>query len=521
MDSHNQADPLRSTSQKSGNAMKWAAVGVATLMLGAAFISTGFIRKAEETQKLEEVQTAQIELKIGPDAKPSLTIGGNNNRPVATPTQPRGPFSFADLVEDVRPSVVSIQIRSQDDSNPLQERLPGSPFDRFFRRDGEENLPRSRPQFGQGSGFIISEDGFVVTNNHVVENATEVRVINFNGETINAEIIGTDTRTDLALLKLEDQSGLPFVQLAEDQIRVGDWVVAVGNPFGLGGSVTAGIISALGREINAGPYDDFIQIDAAINRGNSGGPAFDLNGKVVGVNTAIFTPSGGNVGIAFAIPASTVRTVVDALKKDGVVTRGWLGVSLRGLNQDIADGLGLPDDKGALIAQLQPDGPAEKSGLKSEDVIVGVNGVPIEDPRDLSRMIAAFPPESEIDVELYRDGEKINVKVTLGMLDEDNLDFDRPQFGRSKAEIELGLRVRPDEDGAGLRIIQVVPDSEAERKGLQPGDVITRAGGRRVETNEDLDNAIDRTRERGRRALLLRLDRNGQTLLEALRLPRD
>src|SRR5712672_261528 len=333
------------------------------------------------------------------------------------------PIGFADIVERVKPSVISVKINiaeklakddganNNNDDSPFQ---PGSPMERFFRRfGGPDGMPpglRGGPRgghgmvTGQGSGFFISPDGYAVTNNHVVDGADKVEVTTDEGKTYSAKVIGTDPRTDLALIKVEGGSNFPFAKLSDTKPRIGDWVLAVGNPFGLGGTVTAGIVSASGRDIGNGPYDDFIQIDAPVNKGNSGGPTFDVDGNVIGVNTAIFSPSGGSVGIAFAIPAETVKTVVAQLKDKGQVTRGWIGVQIQPVNADIADSLGLKTAEGALVAEPQPDGPAVKAGIASGDVITSVNGQPIKDARDLAKRIGGLAPGANVKLTVISKG---------------------------------------------------------------------------------------------------------------------
>ena len=305
--------------------------------------------------------------------------------PVVTPAYAQTsqqPVSFADLVDKVKPSVISVRVkhnagslvREPEGNSPFQ---PGSPMDRFFRRFGSPNefspdqprRPRRDFSAGQGSGFFISADGYAVTNNPVIDKADTVEVLTDDGKTYTARVIGADARTDLALLKVDGSGNFPYVRLSERAPRIGEWVVAVGNPFGLGGTVTAGIVSARGRDIGAGPYDDFLQIDAAVNRGNSGGPTFDVNGNVIGVNTAIFSPSGGSVGIAFAVPAETVNAVISQLKDKGTVTRGWIGVQIQPVTTDIAEGMGLKTAQGALVVEPQAGGPAAKAGVKAGDVI--------------------------------------------------------------------------------------------------------------------------------------------------------
>lgn len=337
--------------------------------------------------------------------------------------------SFADVVEQVKPAVVSVRVKARVAANDdgeagpagIEGLPPGHPLERFFRRFGEEGQgqgPQGRPQprlqQAQGSGFFVSQDGYVVTNNHVVQNAVEVQLVTDDGKTLTAKVIGTDPRTDLALLKVNESGSYPFVQLAAAKPRIGDWVLAVGNPFGLGGTVTAGIVSAQGRDIGSGPYDDFIQIDAAVNRGNSGGPTFNQKGEVVGVNTAIYSPSGGNVGIAFAIPAATVKSVVEQLKKDGSVARGFIGVQIQPVTSEVADAIGLKDAHGALVASAEANGPAAKAGIKRGDTIVAVNGEKVADARDLSRKIATFAPGTKTNITVWRDGKERVISFEVG-----------------------------------------------------------------------------------------------------------
>ena len=339
--------------------------------------------------------------------------------------------SFADVIERVKPAVVSVKVKvqnvaSRDDDGPqfsTPDLPPGHPMERFFRqfrdqlpgeRGGRGQRPDRPRQFGQalGSGFFISADGYVVTNNHVIDNASEVQVTMDDGKTLDAKVIGTDPKTDLALLKVEG-SDFPYVRLAGQKARVGDWVVAIGNPFGLGGTVTAGIVSAQHRDIGAGPYDDFIQIDASVNKGNSGGPTFNLSGEVVGVNTAIFSPSGGNVGIAFVIPASTVDQVVTSLKDKGFVTRGFIGVQMQPVTKEIAEAIGLKEPKGALVAEAIKDGPAAKAGVRTGDTIIAVDGQPIDEAKDLSRKVAQVAPGKTLSLTLWREGKERTVTLEV------------------------------------------------------------------------------------------------------------
>src|SRR5467141_2969614 len=345
------------------------------------------------------------------------------------------PIGFADIVERVKPSVISVKVNiteklAKDDSSNSQEDSPfqpGSPMERFFRRfGGPDGLPpglRGGPRgggrgvvTGQGSGFFISPDGYAVTNNHVVDGSDKVEVTADDGKIYTAKVIGTDARTDLALIKVDGGSNFPFAKLSDGKPRIGDWVLAVGNPFGLGGTVTAGIVSASGRDIGNGPYDDFIQIDAPVNKGNSGGPAFNTEGEVMGVNTAIYSPSGGSVGIAFSIPATTVKNVIAQLKDKGSVSRGWIGVQIQPVTADIADSLGLKKAEGALVAEPHANGPAAKAGIESGDVITSVNGEAVKDARELARTIGGISPGTTVKLNVLHKGQDKVVNLTLGQL---------------------------------------------------------------------------------------------------------
>jgi len=350
-------------------------------------------------------------------------------RSMAQPVQ--GMPSFADVIDRVKPAVISVKVKVQnvasrdqgddEDQFGMQDLPPG--IQKFFRQLPDQfpnqGGPRGRGQqprqFGQalGSGFFISADGYAVTNNHVVENASSVTVTMDDGKELSAKVIGTDPKTDLALIKVDGGSDFPYVRLAPQKARIGDWVLAVGNPFGLGGTVTAGIVSAQHRDIGAGPYDDFIQIDAPVNKGNSGGPTFNLAGEVVGVNTAIFSPSGGSVGIAFAIPASTVEQVVASLKDKGTVTRGFIGVQMQPVTKEIAEAIGLKEPKGALVADTVKGSPAEKAGVKTGDTIVAVDGETIKEAKDLSRKVAQVAPGKSLTLTLYRDGKERTVTLEV------------------------------------------------------------------------------------------------------------
>jgi len=409
----------------------------------------------------------------------------------------RAPLSFADLVAKVSPAVVSINVKgdvkmAENEGMPIPG-MPDLPEDNplydFFKqfRKGMPTPPSNpTPSLAQGSGFFISDDGYVVTNNHVVEDAEDITVTMGDGEKFSAKLVGSDPRTDIALVKITEKTDkkFPHVKFSDKDPRVGDWVLAVGNPFGLGGTVTAGIISAHNRDIGSGPYD-YLQIDAAVNRGNSGGPSFDLDGNVIGVNTAIFSPSGGNVGIAFAVPAALVKQVVTELQSHGSVDRGWLGVVIQNVNDDIADSIGLSEPKGAMITKVTEDGPAAKEDIKAGDVVVEVNGEEIEDSRDLARKIAELDPDSEVTLSIVRYGDKREVNMKLGSFPSAKklaaLEKDEPvDQGQQMEDLGLSLAPAVKIPGAGeegVVITEVDPSSDAADKGLKPGDIILQVAG--------------------------------------------
>ncbi len=443
---------------------------------------------------------------------------------VAADTQPSaGPASFADVVDRVKSSVVSVKVKmdnvsdAESDFQTMPHFPPGSPFDRFFKQFGmpddqdQGDAPTPRHQhhmtMAQGSGFFISADGYIVTNNHVVDHATEVTVTTSEGKTLSAKVIGADAKTDLALLKVTDSGTYPFVKFAPHTPRVGDWVIAVGNPFGLGGTVTAGIVSARGRDIGSGPYDDFIQIDAPVNHGNSGGPTFNTDGDVVGVNTAIFSPSGGSVGIGFAIAGDVVQKVVDELKTNGAVERGWLGVEIQPVTQDIADSLGLKTASGALVAKENKDAPAAQAGVKIGDVVTAVNGETVADSRDLARRIADLGPKKTAELAIWRNGAQQTISVTLGTMPNDkeamnDLGTNKPDAGVASVA-KLGLTLERGHDG--VTITDVDPNSAAADRGLQQGDVILEASGKAVERPAEVAQAFDAARADGKKSVLLRV----------------
>ncbi|MFN3888958.1 MAG: Do family serine endopeptidase [Beijerinckiaceae bacterium] len=460
---------------------------------------------------------AQAQVQAQSDNKAQPAQGRSEARPVTIPGSVPGAIpSFADIIDRVKPAVVSVRVRIADrgEANMMTRRgmppgvQPGDPLERFFRRFGEDG-PRAQPReaMAQGSGFIISADGYVVTNNHVVRNATEVTLGLDDGRSVKAKVIGTDEKTDLALLKIEEQGEYPYTEWAGGTPRIGDWVLAVGNPFGLGGTVTAGIVSARGRDIGAGPYDDFLQIDAPVNRGNSGGPTFDIQGRVVGVNTAIYSPSGGSVGIGFAIPASVARDVISQLREHGAVARGYIGVQIQAITPEIAESMNLRDNKGALVAETQQNTPAAKAGLRSGDVIVSVDGQRVESPRELSRRIAALGPRRKTEIGFLRDGREQNVTVQLEALPDRVADARSGRGGDDGARQgdgpRLGLRLAPGSDG--VEVAEVEPGSPAARTGLREGDVILDVAGKAVKRPADVADAVRAARSDKRKTILMRV----------------
>lgn len=479
---------------------------------------------------------------------PTVPVQAQLTGPAAE-TLGRAPLSFADIVERVKPAVVSINVingepqvarNDDDDDGDDKPRLPDGfpnlpedhPLYEFFK-----NLPREfrmpspgprmmpRPRQATGSGFVISEDGYVVTNNHVIDDASKVTVSFEEQEKYEADVVGTDPRTDLALLKIKaDGKKFPYVKFASAHPRVGDWVLAVGNPFGLGGTVTAGIVSALARDIGSGPYD-FMQIDAAVNRGNSGGPTFNLNGEVVGVNTAIYSPSGGNVGIAFAVPADVASQVVAELKEHGTVRRGWLGVRIQTIDEDVAASLGLKEPKGALVNDVTPNGPAANAGIKSQDAILAVNGERINDSRELARKIAEYNPDTEVDVKILRNNQEMTVKVKLGTFPGSQEEIARlERGGPAPSEMgSLGLTLSPapagkDGETEGVKITGVDSKSDAAAKGLKSGDIILEVNSRTVTSPSDVEAAVKEAKKLGRKAVLLTVRSGDQKRVVAVQM---
>lgn len=438
------------------------------------------------------------------------------------------PSGFADIVAKVKPAVISVRVKLDDGQASLssnEEFEPGAPMEKFFRRFGlpdfADKLPQ-RHQFvtGQGSGFFISADGYAVTNNHVVDHAKSVIVTTDDGKTYDAKVIGRDAKTDLALIKVDTHTNFPFVKFADHAPRIGDWVIAVGNPFGLSETVTAGIVSATGRNIGAGPYDDFIQIDAPINKGNSGGPSFDVAGNVLGVNTAIFSPSGGSVGIGFAVPAETAKLVIDQLKEQGHVTRGWLGVQIQQITPEIAESMGLKNVAGALVAEPQPNSPAAKAGIKAGDVITAANGEKVKTPSELARKIAQTGPNAKVTLSVLRNGNEQEYAVTLGTMpssQETNAIEEGTEQGSGLPH--LGLSLAPGKaEGAdqGVMVTGVEQNGPAAEHGFKTGDVILEVGGKSVSTPADVRNALREAKNGGKHAVLMRVKSGEQTKFVAL-----
>lgn len=431
-----------------------------------------------------------------------------------------GPGGFADVVAKVKPAVISVRVRIDE---PQQASIdqgaipPGSPLEKFFRDFGFPNQSRGREVVtGEGSGFFISADGYAVTNNHVVDHAQTVEATTIDGKSYRAKVIGTDPKTDLALIKVDGRS-FPYVEFADHEPREGDWIIAIGNPYGLGGTVTAGIVSAEGRDIGGGPYNDFIQIDAPINRGNSGGPAFDTNGNVIGVNTAIFSPSGGSVGIGFDIPAATVKTVVAQLEETGHVTRGWLGIQEQRVTPEIAAALGMKQAEGALVDEALPDSPAAKAGIRSGDVITAVNDAAIYSPRELARQIGGLEPGTPVTLSVLRKGEQKSLSVTLGTMPNEPQAKAEAETGSSAVpmdEQKLGLALVPADqvpgtDEKGVVIVAVDPNGPAAEQGLQAGDVILEVDGDPVSKPSDVSSDVASLRKGGAHAALMRIHTSG------------
>lgn len=443
------------------------------------------------------------------------------------------PGSFADLAEKISPAVVNITTATSvaNNTNPSPMVPEGSPFEDFFRdfMDRNDGPGRPRRSSALGSGFVISEDGYIVTNNHVIEGADVVTIEFFSGTELDAEVVGTDPNTDIALLKVESDEPLPYVDFGDsDTARVGDWVMAMGNPLGQGFSVSVGIVSARNRALS-GTYDDYIQTDAAINRGNSGGPLFNMDGQVIGVNTAILSPNGGSIGIGFSMASNVVTRVVDQLQEYGETRRGWLGVRIQDVDSDIAESLGLEEAAGALVTDV-PEGPAMEAGMEAGDVILSFDGKDVQDTRQLVRVVGNSPVGKSVRVVVFREGETQTLMVTLGRREEaegavpasvenqaeDPVEKDVLGITVSSLTEELREQLGVAENTTGLVVVGVDEMSEAYEKGLRAGDLITEAGQTKVQTVADLEDQIEAAQEAGRRSLLLLIRRDGEPRFVAI-----
>ncbi len=452
------------------------------------------------------------------------------------------PDSFADLAAKLLPAVVNISTtalakKSAGKTPELPQFPPGSPFEDFFRDFFDRNRPeQQRKSTSLGSGFIIDKKGIVITNNHVIQDADEITVILQNNETLIAEVIGRDPKTDIAVLRVKPKKDLPFVKLGDsDKIRVGDWVVAIGNPFGLGGTVTAGIVSARGRNINSGPYDDFIQTDASINRGNSGGPLFNLAGEVIGINTAIFSPSGGSIGIGFSIPSRIASNIISQLTKYGKTRRGWLGVRIQKVTEEIAESLGLKKAEGALIASVTENSPAAKGNIKAGDVILSFNNQPVKEMRNLPKIVAETDIDKKVDVEVWRDGKKVTTHVSVGELDEEqvaNKSSGPDETSKKEEELKietLGLSVGSLTESTrkrfnlkgktkGVVIVGVDKEGAAAEKAIKAGDIIVEVSQNEVNAPSEVKKRIDDAKSSGRKSVLFLIEGQAGLRFVALRL---
>ncbi len=450
------------------------------------------------------------------------------------------PTSFADLAEQLTPAVVNISTRqtiiAQKRNVPQLPPPFGDLFEDYFKQSPNGAPPKKRQVSSLGSGFIIDPDGIIITNNHVIEKADEISVKLSDGREYPARIIGRDPKTDIAVLKVEAKKDLPFVPLGDsNKVRVGDWAIAIGNPFGLGGSLSAGVISAINRNINAGPYDSFIQTDAAINRGNSGGPLFNMKGEVIGVNSAIISPSGGSVGIGFSIPADIVKTVVSQLREYGETRRGWLGVRIQILTKELSENLGLDDTGGALVSEVSPEGPAAKGGIKRGDVIIRFDGQTIEEMRDLPRIVANTKIDKAVSVQVIRNGKRRTLRIVTGRLAEDIPDNTQTSSTEdtndNNAEV-LGLRLRTLDDATrqelsiekglvGVLIVNVDPDSAAGASGFRRGDVILEIASSRTSKVADVKRTLNAAQKDGAKSVLVLLSSRNGTRFVALRLDKN
>ena len=466
-------------------------------------------------------------------ATPNLSI------PVQAQTQQQLP-SVADLAERLLPSVVEISVQTKaegGDGGPatqLPEIPDNSPFKDFFddflkkhRQQGQDQGQPDRTVTSMGSGFVVDPTGLIVTNNHVVEGATSIEVHFQDSTILKAELVGRDPKTDIAVIRVKPDKQLPVVAFGDsDHLRIGEWVMAIGNPFGLGGSVSLGIVSARNRDINAGPYDDFIQTDAAINKGNSGGPLFNMNGDVVGINTAIFSPSGGSVGIGFSVPANTAKNVVAQLEKYGETRRGWFGVKIQSVTDDIAESMNMGKAHGALIADVTKSGPAEKAGIEAGDVVIEFNGKPVNEMKDLPKIVAETEIGTKVPVRVFRKGKEVDLTAEVGRLEDGEKVVAQQEkesatppapavtttLGMTITTMtdELRQKYAIDDDIKGAVITEVTPDSAAADKRLEPGDVITEAGEKTVVGAADISAAIDEAAKAGKNSVLLLVSKGGK-----------
>ncbi|RFB75070.1 Do family serine endopeptidase [Methylovirgula sp. 4M-Z18] len=465
------------------------------------------------------------------------------------PVLARGPDSLADLADSVVDAVVNISATQKSEPKVAEgdtpDAGPDSPFndlfDQFFKNQNrggkpDEGTPHGHHGTSLGSGFVIDSAGIIITNNHVIEGANDITVIFTDGSKLKADIVGKDEKVDVAVLRVKPEKPLKAVKFGDsDKARVGDWVMAVGNPFGLGGTVTAGIVSARNRNIDSGPYDNYIQTDAAINKGNSGGPLFNMNGEVIGINTAILSPTGGSVGIGFATPANTVMPVIDQLQKFGETRRGWLGVKIQNVDDAIAESLSLSGAHGALIAGVDDKGPAKPAGLEPGDVIVKFDGKDVKDSHDLPKIVAATPVGKEVEIVVIRKGQELTKKVTLGRLEDSDVKVaSNTTSGKPDAKsdtsvkkilgLEFGLltddqrqKYQIKDDAKGVLITNVNQDSPAAEKGLQAGMLVDEVNQTEVKTPTDVANAIADLKKSGKKTALLRvIDSRGDVRFIAL-----
>jgi serine protease Do len=459
---------------------------------------------------------------------------------VAGAARAEGPVSVADLAAQLSDAVVNISTKQKiTQRNRIQ--IPNLPqgslrdlFEDFLKRRQGRQRPNRRIS-SLGSGFVIDPSGIIVTNNHVIKNADEIVVSFANREKLNATVIGRDPETDVAVLRVKPKKPLTSVKMGNsDTLRVGDWVMAIGNPFGLGGTVTLGIVSARNRRINQGPYDDFIQTDAAINRGNSGGPLFNMKGEVVGINTAIISPTGGSIGIGFAVPTSTAGQVIAQLRKFGTTRRGWIGVRIQNVSTEIAESQDLKKPRGALVADVTEGGPAEAAGLKAPDIIIRFNGKPVKDVRSLQRIVAQTPIEDTVDIVVWRDGAEKKLRIKVGRREEGLKLMARKTPAAAKGPVKtstvLGLTLSPVTQALrtrykitgrpqGALVTKVDPDSSAARKRITPGNIITEVDQVPVKSPKEMIKQLDRFGKKGRKSVLLTvLEPSGETRFAAIRL---